>query len=331
MSSWPRIASCPSWDQDRWKSDKGHSSNPTGVRDACTQARVLFPYLQLGDWLGANRKSGAACGISKAWEGNAVVTSRAYGHQDGLTPPSRLNLALEGRGLLDIPALLAAAPFLSMAPRGKPHIVLVLPGMGANDRSTLPLRGFLRWLGYDARGWGRGRNIRLPTMEIPAIVGTVKELFETSGTRVSLIVWSLGGILAREVARNTPAQVRMVITLGSPFAAPSANNIRTIWRLLTGEPVVAANNTGRVTELAKPLPVPATSIFTRSDGVVAWQACLEQEGPERENIEVNTTHIGLGFHAPAFWAIADRLAQPDGAWTPFQPSAPVAPFFPRRR
>ena len=70
--------------------------------------------------------------------------------------------------------------------------------------------------------------------------------------------------------------------------------------------------------LAKPIPVPATSIYTRSDGVVAWQACLEEEGPRRENIEVRTTHIGLGFHLPALWAIADRLSQPIGEWRPFR-------------
>jgi hypothetical protein len=120
----------------------------------------------------------------------------------------------------------------------------------------------------------------------------------------------------------------MVITLGSPFAAPSANNVRTIWRLLTGEPAATANSS-RYAALAQPLPVPTTSIFTRSDGVVAWQACLEQEGPQRENVEVNTTHLGLGFHAPAFWTIADRLAQPDGVWAPFRPNPLIAPFFPR--
>lgn len=208
--------------------------------------------------------------------------------------------------------------------------MLVLPGLGANDRSTFALRGFLSSLGYDVHGWGRGRNIRLPQLEIPAIVRTVTELFETSGQRVSVVGWSLGGILAREVAREIPSQVRMVITLGSPFAAPSANNVRTIWRLLTGQPEVTATS-ARVAELARPLPVPATAIYTRSDGIVAWQACLEQEGPQRENIEVRTTHLGLGFHAPALWAIADRLAQPEGVWTPFQPGLLVAPFFPKRR
>ncbi len=81
---------------------------------------------------------------------------------------------------------------------------------------------------------------------------------------------------------------------------------------------------------AQPIPVPATSIYIRADGVVAWRAYLEQEGEQRENVEVNTTHIGLGFHAPALLVIADRLAQPPGTWKPFHPGPLIAPWFPRR-
>src|SRR5258708_32333976 len=113
-----------------------------------------------------------------------------------------------------------------MAPRGKPHIVLVLPGMGANDRSTLPLRGFLRWLGYVARGWGRGRNIRLPTMERPAIAGTPKGLIETRGTRRSTIRSSDRASLARHVGVDTPARGRVVNGLGQHLGAPHRGHIR---------------------------------------------------------------------------------------------------------
>ena len=128
-------------------------------------------------------------------------------------------------------------------------------------------------------------------------------------------------------ARQLPATVRMVITLGSPFAAPRASNVASIWRLLTGGNDTAPSPEG-IKLLARPIPVPATSIYTRSDGVVAWQACLEEAGPRRENIEVRTTHIGLGFHPPALFAIADRLAQPLSEWDRFRPNPMVAGFFP---
>lgn len=242
------------------------------------------------------------------------------------SPPFAL-LATEGRGLLDIPALLAAAPYLAAAPRGQPHPVMVLPGLGADDRSTIAIRGFLESLGYQVHGWGRGRNVRQPEADLSAVATQVIQFHRNSGLKVSLVGWSRGGIIAREVARHIPAAVRMVITLGSPFAAPGASNVRAIWKLLTGQKYEPPTPE-RVSRLAHPIPVPSTSIYTRADGVVAWRACLEEEGGERENIEVNTTHIGLGFHAPALWVIADRLAQPPGTWKPFRPGPMVAPWFP---
>lgn len=252
------------------------------------------------------------------------------GRDDRVKPPSRTLLALEARGLLDIPALLAAAPFLAAAPRGQRHAVVVLPGLGADDRSTIAIRRYLATLGYDVQGWNRGRNLRPAHVDLPAILDQVSGLAKATALPVSLVGWSRGGILAREVARRIPEAVRMVISLGSPFAAPTASNVGAIWRSLTGEKY-ARPAADWVRRIAAPIPVPATSIYTRSDGVVAWQACLEEAGPQRENIEVNTTHIGLGFHPPVLWVIADRLAQPFGTWRPFQPGPLVAPFFPAPR
>jgi pimeloyl-ACP methyl ester carboxylesterase len=246
-----------------------------------------------------------------------------------IEPPSRRLLALEGRGLLDIPALLAAAPFLATAPRGQRHGVIVLPGLGADDRSTVAIRRFLASLGYDVHGWNRGRNIRRAAADLPAIIQQVTRLRSATALPVSLVGWSRGGIMGREVARQIPANVRMVITLGSPFAAPTASNVGTLWRLLTGEKAETPRPEW-MRALARPIPVPATSIYTRSDGVVAWKACLEPKGTQSENVEVRTTHLGLGFHAPALWVIADRLAQPFGTWRPFRPGPLVAPFFPRQ-
>jgi pimeloyl-ACP methyl ester carboxylesterase len=180
-------------------------------------------------------------------------------------PPSFALLATEGRGLLDIPALFAAAPFLAAAPRGEPHPVVVLPGLGADDRSTIAIRGFLERLGYQVYGWGRGRNVRAPDADVSALAVQVAKLREDSGLKVSLIGWSRGGIIAREVARQVPHNVRMVVTLGSPFVAPGASNVRTIWKLLTGR-TYEPPTPERVSRLAKPIPVPSTSIYTRADG-----------------------------------------------------------------
>ena len=247
---------------------------------------------------------------------------------EAIKPPPRRLLLLEPRGLADIPALLAAAPFLLTAKRGRTHGIVVLPGFGADDNSTILLRRYLSLLGYDVHGWKRGRNVRRPGEDFPAVIAQIEALKAKHKLPVTLIGWSRGGIMAREIARQIPESVRMVITLGSPFADATANNVGVIWKLLTGED--APRNPDRMRQLAEPIPVPATAIYTKADGVVAWRACLEKEGPRRENIEVRSTHIGLGFHAPALWAIADRLALPWGTWTPFKPSRLVAPFFPRK-
>jgi pimeloyl-ACP methyl ester carboxylesterase len=246
---------------------------------------------------------------------------------DAIAPPSKRLLLLEGRGLIDIPALFAAAPFLLTAPRGKKHGVVVLPGFGADDRSTILLRRYLTMLGYDVHGWRRGRNVRRPGEDLPAVIAQIQALKAKHKAPVSLVGWSRGGIMAREISRLIADDVRMVITLGSPFADPNANNVGALWTLLTGEEV--PRNPARLKQLAEPIPVPATAIYTKADGVVAWRACLEKPGPRAENIEVRSTHIGLGFHAPALWVIADRLAQREGAWKQFKPSAIVRPFFPR--
>jgi len=246
-----------------------------------------------------------------------------------IEPPSAALLAFEPRGLLSIPALFAAAPFLAAAPRGPRHAVIVVPGLGAGDKSTVAIRRFLTYLGYDVHGWKRGRNVRPPGADLTAVADQILALHAATGNAVSLVGWSRGGIIAREAARQVPHAVRMVITLGSPFAAPSASNVGFIWRRATGTSF-PAQTAEQLRRLAEPLPVPSTSIYTRSDGVVAWQACREKEGPGRENVEVRTTHIGLGFHPAALWVIADRLAQPLGTWKPFRPGFLVAPFFPRR-
>ena len=244
--------------------------------------------------------------------------------------PSALLFAIESRGIFNIARLFAAAPFLAAAPRGAPHPVIVLPGMGGGDGSTMAIRRYLSFLGYQAHGWSRGRNIRPPGADVAPVAEQIRSLHAATGKLVSLVGWSRGGIIAREATRLAPEAVRMVLTLGSPFAAPAATNVFSRWRLITGASYLAAS-AEQLRHLALPLPVPSTSIYSRGDGVAAWQACQEVEGPQRENVEVRGSHIGLGFNPAAFWVIADRLAQPLETWAPFRPGALAAALIPRRR
>jgi hypothetical protein len=230
---------------------------------------------------------------------------------DQIRPPSPALFALEGRAWLEFAALLPALPFLARAPRGDGHPVLVLPGWLASDRSTRPLRWFLRHRGYHVHGWKLGLNLG-PSPDTVAGLGRRFLALRDGhgGRRLTLIGWSLGGIYARELARRFPADVRQVITLASPFRDLSATSVPRPFR---GRRM----NGDEASRLRAPLPLPTTSIYSRSDGIVAWQSCLVDEGPHSENIEVQSSHCGMGHHPGVLLVIADRLAQADGAWRPY--------------
>jgi pimeloyl-ACP methyl ester carboxylesterase len=243
-------------------------------------------------------------------------------------PRLALFLSEPGRALADYGALLAASPFLLGAPRGDGHPVLVLPGLLAEDTSTVTLRLYLRGLGHDVHGWRLGRN-RGPTAEaLRGMVTRLTELHRLSERRVSLVGWSLGGIFARELARSHPEMVRQVVTLGSPFRLvdPRDSRAHATFRRLShlqadpGTPPLRAR-------LASPIPVPATAVYSKLDGVVPWEACVEPAGPRRESVGVHASHLGLGHHPAVLWVVADRLAQPEGTWAPFRPPAIAGRLF----
>ncbi len=234
-------------------------------------------------------------------------------------PPLFLTLA-EGRAVFELGAHYAFRPALARLPRGDGHSVLVLPGFLAGDGSTRPMRSLLTRLGYDAHGWDMGRNIRIDNAREAQMNALLDRLHASSGRKVSIIGWSLGGVFAREIAKNAPDKVRQVISLGSPISNDRGHtNARRLFERLNGaepEPLRA----GRFRELDQPPPVPTTSIFSRTDGIVAWRGSVQQRAGQTDNIEVRASHCGLGVNPMVMYAIADRLAQPEDAWQPFDRS-----------
>ena len=237
------------------------------------------------------------------------------GRSHTLKAPGAALLALEARAPWEFGATLAAWPVLRRAPRGDGHAVMVFPGFGASDITTLPLRAFLMDRGYDTFGWDLRFNLGPRKGVLEKILARVRELKRASGRKVSLVGWSLGGVFAREIAKMTPQDVRCVITLGSPFTGhPKANNVWRLYEFTSGHRLDDDVAIGHVR--ATP-PVPTTSIFTRSDGVVAWQCCLQAREARAESIEVHASHLGIGMNAGAWYAVADRLAQREGRWKAF--------------
>lgn len=225
------------------------------------------------------------------------------------------SLAEEATGLLELPRLAFGFRELLEGPEGDGSRVLVLPGFGADDRSTWPLRQFLTQIGYRVRGWGLGINRQPVPNSVEMIGEQVRKIIEEEDHPVSLVGWSLGGYIAREVARDCPQAVRRVVTLGSPViggpkyttAARSAQSLG--WNIDEIEEQIEDRK-------KVPLRVPVTAIFSRRDRVVAWPACVDPEdGGPIEHLEVSATHIGLGFNVEVYRLVAERLAR--GATAPF--------------
>ena len=239
--------------------------------------------------------------------------------------PGLLRMALELRMPLEFAASVAALPFLMSGPRGDGHTVLVIPGLAASDVSTRPLRLYLRGLGYDSQKWNLGQNLGPRPGVLEGCKDLLDQLHRESGRKVSLIGWSLGGIYAREIAKLLPEHVRSVVTLGTPLTVdPDATNAASLYRFLNKDD----EDNGKWDDLRTPPPVPTTSIYSRSDGIVAWQSSVQPCGPGAENIEVEASHIGLAVNPVALYAIADRLAQPEGQWKPFERSGALQWLYP---
>jgi hypothetical protein len=244
-------------------------------------------------------------------------------------PSAGLLLSEPARGLAGLAVLpLAAAPLLSFAPRGDGHGVLVLPGLLATDTSTAVLRGFLRRLGYEVSGWRLGRNLGPTDQVLDELPAMLAALVQRTGRPASVIGWSLGGIYAREIARQQPGQVRRVITLGSPFALtdPRQSHADRAYRRRS-----SLHASGRVPsreQVARPIGVPSTAVYSRRDGIVSWHACVQQETALHENVEVRCAHLGFGVDPATLWLIADRLSVPAGQRHAFRPPRTLRSLYP---
>jgi pimeloyl-ACP methyl ester carboxylesterase len=244
---------------------------------------------------------------------------------DAAAPPSYRLLAREWRTVAEYGAARRSISQMSRWPRGDGHPVVVLPGFLAGAPSTQFLRQALRRLGYRSYDWRLGYNFGVRagmTEQLPARLADIRA--RNDGRKVSLIGWSAGGIFARELARAHFDDVRMVITLGSPIRGNlQATHAWRMWQFLSPKPLSrrVVSEAARIAR-EEPLPVPTTCIYSRTDGIVAWQCCLSRPAAETENVEVHGSHLGYGHNRETLQVIAERLAQPEGQWRPYRRAAP---------
>jgi len=236
-------------------------------------------------------------------------------HDENIKAPNAWLMMLEGRAPWELAATLAATPWLRRLPAGDGHPVLVFPGLGAHDFTTRPLRRFLEDRSYVPYPWDQGFNFGPRSGVLERCHEQLDAISQRHQRPVSLVGWSLGGVYAREVAKEMPDKVRCVITLGTPFTGhPRATNAWRVYEFLSGQSV---HDPEVIAQVRQPPPVPTTSIYSRTDGIVAWRCSVNEEGPLTENIELYASHVGMGMNPLALYAIADRLSQDPQHWKPF--------------
>lgn len=225
-----------------------------------------------------------------------------------LKAPPFMAIAGESLTPFEFTRLVAASPTLALQARGSGEPVMVLPGLGASNTSTVLLRSYLSWLGYSVQGWTLGRNRGNVQKLLPQVVDQVRQTHAQSGSKVNIVGWSLGGVLAREVARDYPETVRQVVTMGTPVVGgPKYTSLGGLFErrgrdLDEIEATIAARE-------STPISVPVTSIYSKRDGVVGWQASIDRHTAQVEHIEVRATHLGLGISPDVFKILARKLAQ----------------------
>ncbi len=229
-----------------------------------------------------------------------------------LQVPTSSGMIREARGLIELPRLLLSFPVLALQPRGNGEPILLFPGHGMGDGTTVILKAYLRLIGYRARGLGLGRNMGAIADLLPRVLKRLASFSRRSNQKVTLIGWSFGGYVAREIARERPDLVRQVITLGTPvIGGPKYTVLAKMYRQ-RGMDIEAIAAEVEWRNHAALLETPVVAIYSRSDAVVAWEACIDRLTPNIEHVEVKTTHFGFGFSPEVYKIIALSLAQTRG-------------------
>lgn len=252
-------------------------------------------------------------------------------------PPSKSLLFLEARAALDFAGMLR--PLLSAGVRSPvaktESLTIVAPGFGSGDAYTLPLRRYLKQNGVIAEGWGLGTNLggsNLPHRQedlsprwdfspraqyrgevaVPYLIDrfydAVLERHNATGQVISLVGWSLGGYLAREVARELPDIVDRVVTMGAPLiGGPKYTAAAAVYRRRGTDIDWIETEIDRREATASPIKQPITAIISKTDGIVDFNAVYDHKSPRVKHIEVDASHLGMGFNTKIWSYVLNAL------------------------
>ena len=232
------------------------------------------------------------------------MTPRIYYSPPETPEPKALRvtaaLGEQWRVPLQLGRLISSRKSLNRAPRGNGEPVILIPGWRSPEASMTPMRRYLVSRGYEARHWGRGINMGDVRQDRDAMLEDVEKLARAKGP-VSLVGWSLGGVISRELAREIPDSVSRVITYGTPvIGGPSYTAAAASY-----SPELSAKAAEEQAQLNRenPIQVPLTILFSKRDEVVHWPACIDRSSPKAVHVEIGSTHVGMGID-PDVWSLA---------------------------
>jgi pimeloyl-ACP methyl ester carboxylesterase len=189
-----------------------------------------------------------------------------------------------------------------------PKTILIIPGFGGGDMSILPLKKFLRTQNHHSYSWGLGINHSQIDKLIDPLINRLKHLTDKHDQPVTLIGWSLGGIFARELARNHPKYISSVVTMGSPvIIGPKATALKKLSGLFGWDEEQIEQD--MIKRFNTPIKRPITAIYSKLDGIVSWQACIDHWSPDVQHHEVSASHMGMGYSKEVYQVISDLMAQ----------------------
>lgn len=218
---------------------------------------------------------------------------------------------LEGRIATEYVALLRDPIFrLQGVPPGRGRSVLLIPGFLAGDWSLGTLRGWLRRAGYRTELPGLRLNVDYSDILLESLGRSLRAAHRAAGKKVAIVGHSRGGILAKVLADRHPELVSRVVTLGSPLADPfevhpvtmagvRAAHLYNVLRHWRGAEIEG----GFLEALSAPPAVPVTSVYSETDGIVSWKACVR---PDLSCVAVPGSHVGLAVN-PQVYALLARL------------------------
>lgn len=257
-------------------------------------------------------------------------------------PKLRHSISELGRVALEAGTSVLCKGLFKTLPEGDGHTVMTIPGFMGADGSTSMLRKFLNERGYNAVPWGMGRNAsdaRADSMDDfmrhraqleGQIAQLIEEEFYSSGRKLTLIGWSLGGLYAVALAHRYPQYIRQVITLGTPFGDPRGTALYSVMARMNQQSNDESEESLRrwvdYTYSGGELQVPVLTLYSESDGIVG-KGIARCEGDPRfvTNMAVMASHVGFPFNPLVFAVIANHMVAPDQRWS-ICGSERIAPF-----